>query len=96
MNLREAAAAIDRGLVEAGARVSLDGLTKNQLLVFRALETFVGLHGYSPTVRELADLTGLKSKGSVHPVLIALREKGLVEWQPNSTSTLRPTRNGGR
>ncbi|CEG29780.1 LexA repressor [Bacillus sp. B-jedd] len=36
--------------------------------------------GYSPTIREIAKKTRLKSTSTVHKYLLRLEEKGIINW----------------
>lgn len=45
--------------------------------------------GVSPTVRELADIMGLRSPAPLHRYLERLREEGRVSWEPGKARTLR-------
>ena len=53
-------------------------LTWRENLVYRYVREFVTSHGYSPTIREIADSTHLASTSSVHYVLSRLQAKGYV------------------
>lgn len=54
-------------------------LTDRQQAVLDALVQHWAEHGYSPTVRQLADRLGLHSHRTVVRILGILRERGLVE-----------------
>lgn len=53
------------------------------------IDEFCATYGYSPTVRELQERLGLRSMGTIHRRLVALRDEGLVEWEPNRYRTIR-------
>ena len=46
-------------------------------------------HGYSPTVRELSILLGLKSTATVQQHLDELEKKGFIERNPSCARTIR-------
>jgi repressor LexA len=59
--------------------------------VFDAISDHIILHGYTPSLREIAALAGLKSIGTVQRHLTKLREKGYVDWAEGKKRTLRIT-----
>jgi SOS-response transcriptional repressor LexA len=63
--------------------------TRDRLV--EAIRQFIAEHGYSPTVRELGDLVGLKSTASVHFQLRALAIEKRITWKPEQPRTVRPT-----
>jgi repressor LexA len=46
-------------------------------------------YGYPPSVRELQAAVGLSSMSTIHRDLVALRDEGLIEWDPNRNRTIR-------
>ena len=62
------------------------GVTRAQVLV--ALKAFINLHGYSPTVRELAAACGINST-SCYLHLTRLITEGRVTEEPGKPRTLR-------
>lgn len=58
--------------------------------VYEAVCRYIREHGYAPTVREIAELTGLKSISSVHCYLTRLYIDGLLETDhPESPRAIR-------
>lgn len=53
-------------------------LTIVQLKILRAIKDGVQSNGYPPTVAELCEISGLRSKSSVHHQLTVLEMKGLI------------------
>lgn len=53
-------------------------LTKSQEMVLNAIKTFTAERGYSPSVRELCEICGLRSTSSVHAHLKSLERKGYL------------------
>ena len=47
--------------------------------ILNAIIDYINEHQYPPTVRELCELTGLKSTASVHGYIKKLLEDGLLE-----------------
>lgn len=58
------------------------------------IQEFISKHGYSPTVRELADVLGLASVSSMHFRLKELAAEGLITWVPSQARTIRVTDDG--
>lgn len=64
-------------------------LTKKQIDFLKILNTYVKEHQYSPTIRELCELTGLKSTSTVKGYIDRLVEKGILEKEDDKPRTLR-------
>lgn len=56
--------------------------------IVEAISEFIDLHGYSPTVREVAAAAGI-SVGACYPQLEALRDNAVLTWVPETFRTLR-------
>lgn len=52
-------------------------LTREEIL--NVIITYISEHGYSPTIREIGEMTGLKSTSTVHSHLNKMLEKGMIE-----------------
>ncbi len=68
---------------------ALSNLTHLETRVLGAIERYVGQHGQSPTIAELASDLRLKSKGTVHRYVQSLIEKGYLERQGTGWRGLR-------
>ncbi|MDZ7723578.1 MAG: transcriptional repressor LexA [candidate division KSB1 bacterium] len=53
-------------------------MTTKQAQVLEAVRSYQTDYGYSPTVRELADVFGQSSTAGIHKILKVLREKGYL------------------
>ena len=63
------------------------GKTRDRILVF--INQYTGEHGFSPTLREIADGVGLSSPGSVHHHIAQLKEEGLLkDYAPRHSRSL--------
>lgn len=51
---------------------------------YKAIEGFIGLFGYPPTLRQLGNILGLSSSSSVKDRLDSLEKAGMVERVPGS------------
>ena len=57
---------------------SMVHLTDKQLQVLNAIKEYQEVHGYPPSVRELAEHFGQASTAGIHKILVALQEKGYL------------------
>jgi SOS-response transcriptional repressor LexA len=55
----------------------------------RLIEEHRAIHGFSPSVRELQLATGVASMSTTHRDLVALRDEGLIQWDPQRYRTIR-------
>lgn len=56
--------------------------------VLECIRSFITEHHYAPTIAEIGQILGLRSKGTVAKHLKALRDQSLLTWQPDSERTL--------
>lgn len=68
--------------------ISVKGLTLTQKKVLDAIREFQADRGYSPTVRELASILGVRSISTVFHHLAALERKGYIRHVPYASRTL--------
>ncbi|MFC3802786.1 winged helix-turn-helix transcriptional regulator [Cohnella sp. GCM10012308] len=61
--------------------------------VMSAIATLTDKLGYPPSLREIADESGI-SVGPAHVHLTDLRDLGLVDWKPNSPRTIHLVKGG--
>lgn len=59
--------------------------------VLAVIRGFILEHGYSPTVREIADEAALSSTSVAWYWMGKLRDAGLIKWAPGHTRTVRLT-----
>jgi SOS-response transcriptional repressor LexA len=57
--------------------------------IVTSIKEYSEKHGFSPTVRELGDMVGLKSSSTVHRHLLSLKEEGKISWNPAMPRTIR-------
>ena len=62
--------------------------TKHKLII-AAIAAHTERLGYPPSIREIGEAVGLKSTSTVHGYLSRLKDKGYIEWEPQSPRTLR-------
>lgn len=56
----------------------MKGKTSRKMEILHCIQTYSTSQRFSPTVRELCTMTGLKSTSSVHNYLVQLKEEGLI------------------
>src|SRR5918994_4422650 len=57
-------------------------LTKRQQEIFDYVRSYVGDHGYPPTVRDIGKAVGLTSSSTVHAHLANLEKHGVLRRDP--------------
>src|SRR5271155_1621111 len=73
--------------------VSIDDLPTRQKDVLRLIVELTEENSYPPTLAELAKALGLKNRMTVHQHVVALKKKGLVQWEPGLNRSLRVLEN---
>jgi len=63
-------------------------LTKRQVDLFNAIKVYIEDNGHSPSYRELADISGLKSTSTVSGHLEKLKAKGYINFIRGAPRTL--------
>jgi len=66
----------------------MNGITTKQKQVLNSIIEFKSNHGYSPTVRELCEMTGLKSTSSIASHMRTLKENGYITWIDSMPRTI--------
>jgi len=69
----------------------MQGLTERQQQILNAITSFINEKGYSPTVRELADMVGIKSSSTLYRHLQKLAKKGYITKERGKPRTIVPT-----
>jgi repressor LexA len=68
--------------------LSLPGRTARQNAILRAIRDLTA-DGVPPSLDELARAVGLLGRGAIHGHLIALRDRGLIAWEPRRARSIR-------
>lgn len=66
-----------------------DKLTKTQEKLLIAIKEFKEKNDYSPTVRELGEMTGRKSPATIFSGLQILKRKGYIDFIEKQPRTIR-------
>ena len=64
-------------------------LTPRQKQVLDTVREFIATCGYPPSLRELGDLLGIRSTNGTREHLMALRNKGWIDWREYKSRTLK-------
>lgn len=56
--------------------------------IIDSIKSYNQQHGYSPSVREIAAMTGIKSTSTIHRHLGILKERGKIEWNSKMPRTI--------
>ncbi|KQZ00885.1 hypothetical protein ASD45_08460 [Pseudolabrys sp. Root1462] len=60
--------------------MNTEGLTKQQIRVLEFIIESIEHRGLSPTLEEIRVHLGRKSRGSVHQILVGLRDRNRIRW----------------
>ncbi|MGC4378230.1 hypothetical protein WD019_15080 [Fictibacillus sp. Mic-4] len=69
--------------------VQLRKISKRQQEILDLITNYIREYSFPPTVREICNLSGLRSTSTVHRHLEQLRKKGLITWEEGLPRTLR-------
>lgn len=64
-------------------------LPPRQKEVLRLIQELTDLRGFPPTLADLAKAMGLRNRMTVHQHVVALKNKGMVQWEPGLNRSLR-------
>lgn len=67
-------------------------LTVKQQEILKIITKYIEENGYSPTVREICKISGLRSTATVHQHIKLLREKGYLKNDKNKQRTFVPVK----
>ena len=68
-------------------------VTPRQQSVLDWIAGFINVHGYSPTLRQIAFAFNAKSVSAIQPHLNSLRKKGRITWIDGQARTIRLVEN---
>ena len=64
-------------------------LTTSEEIVYKTIKKFFRQHGYSPTYRELCDMIGYNSSGTIGNILKSLKKKEYVDYKDHKSRTIK-------
>ncbi len=67
----------------------MSNLTIKQKIVLEAIDYFISENGYPPTLQEICNLIGNKSKSTVFNKLMQLEEKGYISTKNGKARTIK-------
>jgi SOS-response transcriptional repressor LexA len=67
----------------------VDHLTDTQERILRAIRQAILDHGEAPTVTEIGEAVGMRSRASVHYQLVELETKGAIVREPHRSRGIR-------
>lgn len=68
----------------------LSAMTEKQQYVYEVIETWWLRRGYGPSIQNIMDITGDKSKANIQRIIVKLCELGHCKRLPNSARSVRP------
>lgn len=63
-------------------------ITKKQMELYVSIKEFIENYKYSPSIRELCEILGGKSTGTILPSLRILRKKGYINFLDGKSRTI--------
>jgi repressor LexA len=63
-------------------------LTVKQKKILEIIQKYINKNKISPTTRELAELSGLKSTSTIHDYLEQLKKNGYITWHDRMPRTI--------
>lgn len=66
-----------------------EALTSKQTEIFNIIKDFINENGYSPSVRELCELSNRNSPSTIHSYLTLLEVKGYITYKNGKSRTIR-------
>lgn len=64
-------------------------LNSRRATLLRLISEHRSANGYPPSLRELRTAAEMTSMSTLHRDLTALRDEGLIDWDPNRKRTIR-------
>ena len=64
-------------------------MSEEQHVVYLMIKQFIKDNGYSPTIREICELTGRSSPGTIHFHLKHLKALGYINYKKGKSRTIR-------
>ena len=64
-------------------------MSEKQEILLDAIKNYINRWGYSPTIRELCQITNKKSPGTILPMLKRLKRDGYIDYTEGRSRTIR-------
>lgn len=69
-------------------------ITKRQVEILKAIDTYIKEKGYSPSMRDLADMTKIQSTSTIHKYIDTLEKLGCITKKESIPRALAITSEG--
>lgn len=56
--------------------------------IYEAIDKYQQEKGYSPSLNDLCNMTGRRSKGTICCILRTMKKRGLVDYEPKGKRTI--------
>ena len=66
-------------------------MTEKQQYIYTIIDSWWNRYGFAPSIQNIMDITGDKSKGNIHRIIIRLCELGHCKRLPNTARSIRPS-----
>lgn len=63
-------------------------ISEKQERVLKAIEEYINKNNFSPTIRELADMVGIRSTATMHGYVLRLKKYGYIDSHPTMPRTI--------
>jgi len=70
-------------------RDKMKRLSDEQLEILEAIDDYIKASGYSPSVRDICEMTGRNSPGTIHYHLKNLKKLGYINYDDKLSRTIR-------
>lgn len=70
-------------------RDNMKGISNEQLEILEAIDDYIKASGYSPSVRDLCEMTGRNSPATIHYHLKNLKKLGYIDYDAKLSRTIR-------
>jgi SOS-response transcriptional repressor LexA len=65
-------------------------MTERQQQIFMVISEWWKMYGYAPSIDDIMNVTGDRSRGNVHRMMVRLCDLGLCKRLPNVARSIRP------
>lgn len=66
-------------------------VTEKQQYIYEIIDSWWNQFGFAPSIQNIMDITGDKSKGNIHRIIQKLVDLGHCKKLPNTARSIRPS-----
>jgi SOS-response transcriptional repressor LexA len=66
-------------------------VTEKQQYIYQIIDSWWNKFGFAPSIQNIMDITGDKSRGNIHRIMNKLVELGYCKKLPNTARSIRPS-----